>query len=1091
MLKIIYGKSGTGKSFNLYKDIKENLSKGKIFLIVPEQSNLSAEQKLFEFLGVSSLINIEVLTLSRMASRIMQEVGLQKEAHLTNAGKAMVIYDILDKEKNNLKFLGNSDKNIDIVMNMITEFKKHNITDEKLEETEISNVYTKLKLDDIKLIYKEYNKKLIDKFIDENDILTIISTEINKSKLFENSYIYIDDFNGFTPQEYLVFEELLKKATELTVTVSTDCLEIVDKESDIFYFNKIFANKIIDIANKNNVKVEKIKCTENKRIKSEELLFLEKNLFNYSNSKKFEKENNDIKLFLANNVYSEIENVAKEILELVKKENYDFKDISIVTDNIDGYNNEVKIICDKYGIPVFIDEKKELNQNILIKFILALIDVFAKNWSFDSVFNYLKIGLLDFDKLEIAELEEYCTKWGIKNYKWFKEFNYELANEKQERLENLRNKIIEPLMNFKNQVFENKTVKQISKVLYEFLIENKIDEKLDLKIKKANNIEINNEYNTSYKIIIDILNEMVDIFGDEKITFDNYRNLLQIGLSSSELGKIPATQNKVILGDVRRSRNDNIKINFIIGLNDGSFPSFNKFEGYLDDNDREILRDNGMEIAKTSVELLYESNFDIYNILAMPSNKLYLSYASSDNEGKGLRPSILIKKIKRIFPNLNESSDIINKEYIVTNEVATFDDSISVYGEFLNGKDISKEWKKVLSYYNNFEDDKFKKIIKSINYTNKSEIISESNIKRLYGNRLKTSISRIEQYKRCPFAFHMKYGLKLKEKEELKIDSIDTGNFMHEVIDVFFEKIDKNNLDIKNIEESEIKNLVSSIIDELLDSYKYYILSSTAKFKALTRRLKKVVYESIEYIVYTIKNSKFDILGHEIEFSNSGKYKPIIIDMEDGRKIEITGKIDRVDIGTYSDKKYVRIIDYKSSIKNIDMNQVEAGLQIQLITYLDAISVAENYLPSGMLYLGLIDNIIKSNKNMLDEDIKQEIRRKFRMNGLVLADINIIKMMDTSLENGSSDIIPVTIKKDGEISEGKSSILKEDKFKELQIKVNEIIKEISKEILNGKIDISPYNYNKHTGCDYCEYKAICNFDPNFKNNTYNYIKKVY
>ena len=1090
MLKIIYGKSGTGKSFNLYSDIKENLSLRKIFLIVPEQSNLAAEQKLLDFLGINSLIDIEVLTLSRMALRILEEDGYLKQNNLTKAGKAMVIYDILNKQKDKLKFLGNSDKNIDIVMNMITELKKHNVTEEVLNNIDIFNIYTKLKVDDIKIIYEEYNKKLEDKFIDENDILTVISSKIQNSKLLKNSLIYIDDFNGFTPQEYIVFEELLKIADKVTVTVSTDCLETVDKERDIFYFNKVFVNKLIAIAEKNDIKIEKIRLFENRRIKSEEIKVLEENLFKYSKIQSFENENKDIKLFLANNIYSEIENVAKEILNLVKNEGYDYKDINIITDCIEAYDNEVKIICDKYEIPVFIDEKKELNQNILIKFILGLIDIFAKNWSFDSVFNYLKIGLLDIDYLEIAELETYCVKWGIKNYKWFKEFNYEEINEKQEKLEELRKKIVEPLIDFKNQVFENKTVKQISKVIYDFLISNNIDKKLDLKIKKANNIEINNEYNTSYKIIIEILNELVEIFGEEKITFENYKNLLQIGLSTSELGKIPATQNKVVLGDSRRSRSDNIKVSFVIGINDGNFPSFNKFEGYLDDNDREILKDAGMEIAKTSLELLYENNFDIYNMLATPSEKLYLSYASSDNEGKGLRPSILIKKIKRVFPELKETSDIINKEYIITNEVATFDDAISVYGEYLNGKEISEEWQKVLSYYN-YNNDKLKNVVKSINYTNQAETITEENIRKMYGTKLKTSVSRLEQYKRCPFAFHMQYGLKLKEKEELKIQSMDTGNFMHEVIDSFFENIDKNGLNLKTIEDEDVKTIVNSIIDELLSSYKYYILSSTAKFKVLTRRLKKVVYESIEYIVYSIRNSKFEVLGHEIEFSNSGKYKPIIIEMKDGKKIEITGKIDRVDIGTYEDKKYVRIIDYKSSIKNIDMNQVEAGLQIQLITYLDAISIAEDFLPSGMLYLGLVDNIIKSNRNMLDEDIKQEIRRKFRMNGLVLADINIIKMMDTKLDVGSSNIIPVTIKKDGEISESKSNTLKQEKFTELQEKVNKTIKEISKEIFSGKIAIEPYNYNKHTGCDYCEYKSICNFDPNFKNNTYNYIQKNY
>ena len=288
MLKIFFGKSGTGKSYNLYNDIRENLSERKIFLIVPEQSNLAAEQKLFDFLKVTSLINVEVLTLSRMASRIIEEMGLKKEANLTKSGKAMLIYDILEKEKNNLKFLGNSDKNIDVVMNMITELKKHNITYGKLRDLDINNVHTKLKLDDIELIYQKYNDKLQDRFIDENDILTIISPGISDSKLFENSYIYIDDFNGFTPQEYFVFEELLKKSRELRIAVSTDCLEIVDKESDIFYFNKIFANKLINIAKSNNIEVEKVKCLENKRINSEEIRFLESNLYNYSCFKKYE-----------------------------------------------------------------------------------------------------------------------------------------------------------------------------------------------------------------------------------------------------------------------------------------------------------------------------------------------------------------------------------------------------------------------------------------------------------------------------------------------------------------------------------------------------------------------------------------------------------------------------------------------------------------------------------------------------------------------------------------------------------------------------------------------------------------------------------
>jgi ATP-dependent helicase/nuclease subunit B len=1087
MLKIIYGKSGSGKSSSLYNDIKENLSKEKIFLIVPEQSNLSAEQNLFKALDVKAILNVEVLTLSRMASRILNEVGGDSNLRLTTSGKSMIIYDILREEKNNLKFLGKSDKNIDIISNMITELKKHNITSEILDNTEVEDNYTNLKLNDIKLIYKKYNEKIKDSFIDENDILTLIIDKISSSTLFDNSLIYIDDFIGFTPQEYRVFEQILKKAENVTIAISTDNLEIGSKEEDIFYFNKVFANKLIEIAKENKVKVETLNCPENYRLKSDELKFLENVMSTSKPVKPYSIDCNDVKLFLANNSYSELEYVANTILELVKVKNYKYNEIAVISNNIEGYDQEAKIIFEKYNIPIFIDEKKELNQNILIKYVLALLEIFSKNWSFESVFNYIKLGMLRISNEGLYSFENYCRKWGIRNYKWFKPFCYETKNEFQDRMEVLRNKIVSPLQKFKDEVSKNKTAKEITKFVYEYLLQNEVNKILDKKLNTIKDIEISNEYNTSYKILINILDEIARIFDDKKMTFETYKDLIQVGFSSSELGKIPATQDQVILGDSKRSRNSNIKVCFIVGINDGVFPVSNKFEGYLNDKDREILQTSGIELAKTSLDSLYESNFELYNVFSLASEKLYLSYCSSDRDGKAIRPSMLIKKIKRVFPKLEEESDIIKKDYYITNKMATFDDSIVMYKKLIDGEEISDEWKTVLNYYSKNEKDKFERILEGLKYTNKAEIISDENIEKLYGPKLKTSISRLEQYRQCPFAFHLKYGLKLKEKEELQLQNIETGTFMHEVIDNFLNTIDEQKLDIKNLETDAIKAIVDKIIEDMLDTSKYYIFSSTAKFKALTKKLKKVVFESVEYIVYTLKNSKFEVLGHEIEFGENGKYKPITLELSSGKKVEITGKIDRLDIGKLDEKTYVRIVDYKSSIKNIDMNQVEAGLQIQLITYLDAVSKQENFSPSAILYLGLTDNKV-TDRNLNEEEIKQELRNKFRMNGIVLSDINVIKMMDTKLE-GASDIIPVTIKKDGEIS-SKSSTINEQEFEELQNSVAETIKQISTEILSGNIDIKPYNYDDKTGCTYCDYKSICMFNPNLKENTYNYIKKV-
>ena len=542
-----------------------------------------------------------------------------------------------------------------------------------------------------------------------------------------------------------------------------------------------------------------------------------------------------------------------------------------------------------------------------------------------------------------------------------------------------------------------------------------------------------------------------------------------------------------MLGDTERTRSNKLKVVFVIGINDGNFPKANRVEGYLNDKDREVLECAGIELAKNSIDSLYEEQFNIYRTLTTPEEMLFLSYSSSDKEGKSIRPSILIKKIKRAFPNMQEESDVVEKRYVKTTEKATFEEALQIYKEFLDGKEISEEWKELIRYFYKKDRKRFKRAISGIYYTNVSQNISKENIEKLYGNTLKTSVSRLENYRRCPFSFHMTYGLKLKEKEELKVEAIDTGSFMHEVIDMFFKEIDDNGISVKEISEAEILKIVNKIVEILLGTSRYYIFTSSAKFKLLTRRLKKVVYQSICYIVYSLKYSDFKILGHEIEFSNTGKFKTINLDVENGKKVEITGKIDRLDTAKLGENQYVRIVDYKSSYKDLDLNQLQAGLQIQLITYLDAICEQTDFEASGVLYMGLIDNVVKNAKNMTEDEIENKIRNNFKMKGLILADISVVKLMDNKLQTGSSDIIPVYISKDGTLSEKKSSIISKENFDILQKQVKETIKEISKEILKGKIDIKPYNYNKKTGCDYCKYKTICMFNTNIKGNEYNYI----
>ena len=1106
MLRLIYGKSGSGKSSYCFSEISKLIEEGKankIYIITPEQFSFTAERKLMdemEKIGYGAVVSAEVLTLSRMAYRVMQEVGGGLES-LSKCGKAMLVYSILSNNQKNLKFLGKSDENIDLSMRAITEFKKHGVSvDDLLSEiSAVKDLYLKNKLQDMSLIYKEFEDKISESYIEDTDLLTLLAENLDKVDLVKNSLIYIDEFSGFTYQEYQVIKEFLRLAKEVNITICTDNLDFnTNPDIDIYYPNKITVKKLLNLAKENDIGTDEfVHLEKGLRFKTEELQFLSSNLYS-NNSTIYGKDVENLSLFLAKNEYSEVENVAKKIEELIRKENMRYRDISIITKNIENYSSLVRAIFREYDIPVFIDEKRDLNQNIIVQYVLSILEVLSKNFSSEAVFSYIKLGFFDYEKEEIFKLENYCNKWGIKQNKWKKDFTYELEIESKkkevERLNEIRKEIIEPLLKLQEEIKKNRTVKNITIALYNFIINQNIEEKISKKISELEEkdlLDLAKEYKESYEIIIDIFDKMVLIFDDEKITVDKYQKIFKIGLKNSGLGKIPGTADQVILGDVDRSRSHKVRAVFILGLNDGVFPSSNKDEGFLNDSDREILKQDGIELANGTIDNLYEDKFNIYKAFTTAEEKLYLSYSSSDKDGKSLRPSVLISQIKKMFPKMKEESDVINKKYEIVNKKVTYEELIENIAKIKNKEKIDEIWYQIYNYYKGQEEwnKKLTSDMQGLNYTNLPEKIKQENIDKLYGNTLKTSISRLEKYRGCPFSYYLQYGLKLKEKETLKVQSFNTGSFMHETIDSFFKVVREEDIDLAEIEEDKILEIVSNIIDESLNLNKNFIFTATAKYKVLVRRLKRIITKALKYVIITIVNSDFEVSGTEVEFGEKGKYEPIILELDNGKKIEITGKIDRIDTAKNEDGKYLRIIDYKSSAKNIDLNEVYAGLQIQLLTYTDAICRKEDIMPAGIFYFSLLEQMANADKRLNEDEIEEMIRKNFKMKGLIIADVKIIKMNDNTLKSGTSNLVPAGITAKGEISPRYTNGVKQEDFKVLQEYIYKTIKDISKEILSGKIDLKPYNKQGKTPCEYCEYKAICGFNPKLNNNKYNYIDK--
>ncbi len=1084
-MKLIYGRAGTGKTEYIFNDIKNKIaSEEKIYIITPEQFSYTAEKRLLDTLGDGAVLQVEVLSFERMAYRVINETIPNIDFKIEKSGKSMIIFDAINKEQKKLRFLGKSIDNVETIIKQITEFKKHNINVEilkkQVEETE--DEYLKLKLNDMLIMYTKFEEVIEGRFLDENDVLTMLVENIEKSNLFNNAIFYIDEFAGFTKQEYEVIKKLEDISKELYITICTDSLRVEKSpEADIFYDNKQAIQTLCNISDIN--KDEQIYLEENHRFKNEELSFMEKNIFGIP-YKIYNKEVENIELSYADNQYVEIENVASKIIKLVRDKGYRFKDIALICNNIDTYSSLCKVIFREYEIPVFIDEKKEITQNIIIKYILGILDIFVKNWSYETVFNYIKTGIVGIDN--IYELENYCLKWGIQGKKFYNEpWNFEKDKKEENEIdENLnfnreQQILIEPLLKLKEEITNNKTVEQISQILYSFLIEHLLNKDMDMRenINTEENIE-------AFNLITNVLEEMSQIFKDEKISFENYLNLLRTGIATKELNQIPNSNDHVIVGDINRSKTHRVKAVFIIGVNDGVFPRATTTEGFFNDKDRERLKDKGLELAKGIKEKMYEENFNIYKAFSTAEEKLYISYSASDINGDNLRKSLIISRIKKVFPKIIEQK--VEKDEVLTKNI-TFSKLLNHLGE--------EEWNEVYEWYNRHYNFKLKKALEGREYTNVPTNINIENIQKLYGNNLKTSISKLEKYASCPFSYFLTYGLRLSSKEKLDVRPIDTGSFMHDVIDKFFKQLNEENISVKDVDDDIIERIVDGIVEEKLMFGSKFTLAP--KYKIMCERLSKVLYTSIRYIVESLKDSSFEVLGTEVVFNNKegSTYPPINLETKDGKHIQIEGKIDRIDIAKLPDGKYIRIIDYKSSKKDIELNKVIAGLQLQLITYIDAICKNEKVMPAGALYYSLIEPQIKKGRLINDDkaEIEKLIRQNYKMNGLILADINIVKAMDNSFDGISSSKIPIEIdKKTNEIKESTNLVTREE-FENLQKYANKIIKQIANEILSGNIEIKPFYNNKSmskTPCSYCEFKSICQFNPKLKNNNYRFIPNM-
>ncbi len=1075
-LKIVLGRSGSGKSTYLLSDMANTEN---ALYIVPEQFTFSAEKKIIDKFEVAGLGNPQALSFMRLADVVFAKYGSPEFVSDNASFEMLVSYCANSIKPDKLRLFDGLVKKSELAKtasSIITTFKRYSISPDKLKYAMESTTdeLLKKKLSDAYTVYAGYSTHLSEAGIaDKNDTLSVLANILADADCdyLTGKDIYIDQFSDFDPSEYECIKIMLKRADNVTVALCCD------DEKQFATVTHTY-NKLIHIAKKEKVQLtDEIKFSNSMLDSAPMLKHLEKFYFSDSTSP-FCGTDSSIEFFCGQTKVSEIHNVGREIVSLVRDKGMRYRDISVIARDAEQYKSIVERIFPIYDIPVFVDRKLPLSGHSITLLVMGLLDIAVSGFTYENIFNYIKspFSPLTFD--EADELENYCLATGIRPYSWGKPFvsrygayNPEngstagrLTEEKLIYINTLREKVYTPLSKLIENLKKKSTVKELSLYLFDFFTEIKLKEKIR---KSAIELEENGENLYAlqtvqvYNVLIEIFNDICNVLGEKILTLKEFRTTVFAGLQSVEIGTIPSSNDCVTVGSIDRIKGHGAKVVFLVGTNSGVFPLAPTESGLFSDEDKKALEKLGIEMPPTLSEQAQNEQLLVYDALTCANEKLYISYPLSDNGKNALMPSEIVERVRTIFPDAYFTDDLFNlpdtRKYITTKK-AVFDLVAAKLNDYINhGKILTKEESAAAYYFENSQEYShlFKTAMNMTIFTSSATPVSPYLIKKAIGENMKTSITRLETYNKCPFSYFAKYILKLEPKQIFELNSSDSGSFLHDFLDKLSNLISAstdengNPLTWKTIDDDFIKINTPKVLSEILSGVNENMLRMP-RIKALFERLCRSAENAARSVKRHISKGDFIPMGYEISFDENGKFKPTKIILDDGATIVLRGRIDRADELLFNNGKFVRIVDYKSSEKTLSLSDVYKGVQLQLFVYLS--NLCENgYQPAGILYCNLSDPIVDIAPGTNEDEIIKKRYDELRMNGIVLSEEGMLEHM------GGKDIL----------KSGKTATAKD--FNNMFRHLKKTIKKTAESIYNG---LFPIKCNDDA-CKWCEFSKLC------------------
>ncbi|MGN0505033.1 MAG: PD-(D/E)XK nuclease family protein [Lachnospiraceae bacterium] len=1094
-VQFILGASGAGKTEYLYQTAirfaKEHRDMMCYFL-VPEQFTLQTQKDLAKRHPAGGIINIDVISLARLSHKVFEELGGEQRTVLKDIGKSMVVKRILNECADGLSlFSANAGQSgfVEEVKSLLSELYQYGIGEEQLNEMIEKNSDSPLlckKLNDVLILFRAFQKFLGERYMTSEGIYDVLAECVEQSKLLKNCVIIMDGFTGFTPSQYALLKKLMQQAKTvyLALTLEEGAYRRMQNgrmphAHELFYMSCRSLYQVKELAKEAGCEVlpPVFPTPDETRFQAGSVLHhLERTLFRYPVQPMEQKEfqsSEELVLFAAKNPVLECRFAATEAARLVREEGYRYRDIAVICSDITAYGECLMQEFERAGLPAFLDYKKNMSENLCADYVRAVLKIAEQGMTTENVMSYLKNVLSGWQAEEVWALENYCLAVGIKGWQFLREWKktYRTHTEVDlKTINGLRERVVNELTPILT-LFQNKnaTVREWTTGFFYFLKERGVEQKLRAMqeefLAQGERLRAR-EYAQVYRVLLELFDQLVELLGEEKLSAREYRELVETGLHEAKVGLVPTGSEQLVIGDMERTRLKDIKALFFLGVNDGKIPAPGSGRGILSDKDRQQLTKDHIELSPDSKTKACFGQFYLYMNMTKPKERLYLTYAQVGEDGKTIRTSYLIGKVKALFPWLEIRTDYENAaEEILKNDQGrrAFLDGLRQFAAGEAGEEFAPLYRHFSVHATEREKEH---LLAAAMARPKEECLLPETAKSLYGEKLLGSVTRLEQYAACAFAHFLKYGLNLEERSEYRLAAPDVGNLYHDALKRFGEEMLSRGMLWQELSDEERNALVGQCAEAAVEDYANDIFASSAKNAYTAQRVGNTLKKTLEVLTKQLNGSEFTPAGFEKEFYHTD------------RNLSLYGKIDRYDTCEIDGKKYIKIVDYKSGIKDFEPEKLYYGLTMQLAVYMTAATQKFQGTPAAMFYYHIDNPIVDKS-----DTPELEVLKKLRVKGLVNEKTEVIQKLDHAFLDAAGGLaasvksfrIPVETDKEGKLKKS-SRVADTNRFTRISEFVYEKLSKEGEQILEGDVRIAPYKLGDSNACEYCSYAAVCGFD---------------